>query len=145
MKDFTIIPNNLLQKSQLSISARYLHCVLLRYCGQDEKCFPGQKKLANDFGYSARHIRNLLNELIEAGLVQKRRKGWNKTNTYTVAKNLEIDRKCSSPHIRNVFPFHQGNEVPNKNTYLKEKDKRDVKGFEELRKSLIENRILKYK
>jgi len=137
-KNFTKVPNEILSISQLSIGARYLYCVLLRYCGQDEWCFPGQKTLAEDLSISIRHIRNLLNELIEADLVFKKRQGWNRTNTYRISKKIESKRKDDSLHLGSAFPLHKGNVIPSKKTYLKGKGKRSIKGFEKLRKTLKE-------
>ncbi len=146
MKNFTIVPNELLDKSQLSISARYLLCVLLKYCGQDETCYPAQKTLAKVLGFSDRYIRSLITELEGADLISKKRTGFNKSNTYTVSKKY---RKYGSGHSNNeensnsgklgsAFPLHQGSGVPNKSTYRKETSKRGSdKGFQTLKEAML--------
>ncbi len=141
MKNFTIIPNEILGPSQLSINARYLFCLLRKYCGQKEACFPGQKKLGVDMNLTSRQVRNLLKELIDSGLISSKRFGWNKANSYTVSKELKIDRKGISYHLGSLFPLHDGNTVPPKNTYLKERDKRSIKGMESLREILVKKGI----
>lgn len=146
MKNFTIIPNQIFGQSQLSAQARFLYCVLLKYCGQNEWCFPSQLTLGNILGYSDKHIRTLLNELIEARLVSKERRGWNRSNTYHVQKLLDTGRKPTSvpsqtsrfPHLGNKVPIHNETVVPSINTYLKGKDKRSLKGLEKCRKKLEE-------
>lgn len=160
MKDFTIIPNDMLRNSQLSVHARYLFCVMLRYCGKSDYCFPSQQTLANDLGYSDRHVRDLIKELERAGLVVKTRKGYNRANTYTVAKIIQSDRKSvsslndgnasktrksDSVQLGTMIPIHQGSTLPPNSIYLKGKDNNSVshKGLEKLRKDLIAKGILK--
>lgn len=137
MKNFTIIRNELFGPSQLSIGARYLHCLLLKYCGKDDYCYPSQITLAKDMDISDRQIRNLLKELIQYGLVFKERRGWNRSNTYKVAKAFILDRTKDSFHLGSLFPLHQGDEVPPKSTYLKAKGKRSIKSLEHIRETLI--------
>jgi len=146
MRNFTIIPNQIFEQSQLSVPARYLYCVLLKYCGKNEWCFPSQKTLGGVFGYSDKHIRTLLNELIEVKLISKKRRGWNRSNTYRVVKLLFTDRiptsaliqTPSTPQSGNTVPIHPEPEVPPKSTYLKGKDKNSVKGRERVRQKLVE-------
>lgn len=163
MKGYTKIPNNMLIESQLTIPARYLYCVLLRYCGKDEWCYPSQKTLAKDLGCSDRHVRDLIKELEMQGLVYKKRKGYNRANNYKVAKSLTSDRKSSSIPVRNndsalveqsssaqlgsVFPIHEGTTVPPNSTYLIGKDNNTFNhvGFEKMRQELIKKGILKDK
>lgn len=142
MKNYTKIPNEMLNQSQLSIPARYLYCVMLRHCGQDNHCFPSQATLGEEIGVTDRYVRSLINELISIGIVYKRRLGYNRANTYTVAKDLKRDWKNGSYHLGTKFPLHQGTPVPDKSTYIKGKGKRSIKGFEKLRKDLFEKRII---
>lgn len=143
LKNFTITPNEILDSSQLSIEARYLYLLLLKHCGVDEHCFPSQNKLAEEMDFSDRHIRNLLEELIKAGLIIKHRWGWNRANTYTVAWRLRRDRKSTSYIVGSLFPLHSGDNIPTKNTYLKAKNKRSVKGMKQLKDILIKKGVLK--
>ena len=151
MRNYTKIPNEIFEPSQLSIKSRYLYCVLLKFCGRDDHCFPGQKKLAEILGCSERQIRYLIDELEKSEILLKRRSGWNRTNTYTLTKDLTSNRKPTSAPLRNfishqlgpVIPLHQGIPLPPKSTYLKGKDKRSLKGLEKMRKDLVTKGILK--
>lgn len=160
MKDFTLIQNSLLRPSQLTINARYLLCVLLRYCGNKEYCFPSQVTLGEDLGLSPRQVSVYLKELIHNGLVSKTRSGFNKPNTYKVAKTftvesqkiIAIDKKCSSDtdkkpdstHICGTFPLHTGKELPPNNTYLIVKDNNNFNkvAFEKFKRNLIKKRLI---
>lgn len=139
MKNFTVIPNELLGPTQLSISSRYLVCVLLKYCGQDDYCFPSQVTLAKDLGCTDRQIRNLIRELEREDLINTTRKGFNKSNTYKVAKSFVLhssNRKSVSYQLGSKFPLHQGTNLPPKSTYLKAKGKRNLKRMEQMRERI---------
>lgn len=152
MKGYTKIPNDMLCESQLSIQSRFLYCVLLRYCGNNEWCFPSQKTLAKDLGCSDRYVRELIKELETQGLIFKKRKGYNRANNYKVAKSLTSDRKPSSspdkqiesPQLGSKFPLQQGTITPPNSTYLIGKDNNTFnhKGFEKMRQELIKKGIL---
>ena len=140
MKNFTIVPNEMLYQSQLSIPARYLYCVLLMRCGKNDYCYPSQTNLATNLGITDRHVRTLLNELISGGLVKRERSGFNKANHYTVAKTLIVQRNGTSYQLGSAFPFHQGTTAPTNITYRKGKANKDM---EKMRDYLIRKRILK--
>jgi len=152
MKGYTKIPNNMLIESQLSIPARYLYCVLVRYTGKNEWCYPSQKTLAKDLGCSDRHIRDLIKELENQGLVLKKRKGYNRANNYKVAKSLTSDGKSgsssdkvvTSPQLGSTFPLHQGTTTPPNSTYLIGKDNNtfNQKAFDKFRQDLIEKNLI---
>ena len=146
MKNFTIVPNQVFEQSQLSVQSRYLYCVLLKYCGKNDWCFPSQATLGTVLGYTSKHIRTLLKELVRAELISKERRGWNRSNTYYVVKLLDTDRIPSSPHLGSGVPVHNETTVPPKSTYLKTKDnnKRSIKGRENCRRTLEEIGILKH-
>ncbi|MFA7300798.1 MAG: helix-turn-helix domain-containing protein [Candidatus Shapirobacteria bacterium] len=136
MKNFSMIPNEIFEPSQLSAPAVLLYCVLIKHCGKDDWCFPGQELLAKRVRVSTRYIRDLTDELINAGLVYKTRHGFNQSNTYKVSKHLEIYRNGSSDQIRSIVPLHNGSTLPTINTYLKGKGKRSVKGLSSMKEVL---------
>lgn len=139
---FTIIPNQIFERNQLSLQARFLFCVLLKYCGQDDHCYPSQKTLGKHLGMSDRHVRTIIKELIGSGLIVATRRGFNRSNTYYVAKELDWEkRKSGSYHLGSKYPLQQGNVLPNKNTYLKGKGKTSHKGLEKLGDVLIRKGI----
>jgi len=144
MKNFTLIPNEILGSSQLSIQARYLHLVLMKHCGQAEHCYPSQRTLAEALGCSSRHIRNLLQELIVAGLVSITRSGYNRPNTYKVAKQFIVknDRNSSSYHLGSLVPIYQGTVLPPKNTYTKVKGKSRDRNMQQIKDVLMNKGII---
>lgn len=146
MKNYTKIPNELFQESQLSVNERYLFGLLLKYSGKKDFCFPSQKTLGGIMLLSERYIRKLLQQLKNKGIIHIQRTGFNKPNTYKVSKNLiritdiSTDRKTKSYHIGTPVPLHTGTIIPPKNTYIRGKENINIKNIEELneaRKKLI--------
>ncbi len=119
-------------------------CVLTKYAGQDERCYPSQRTLAKDLGCTDRYVRKLLCELLEAQLITKKRTGFNKSNTYTISKDFVKDhRNNSSPQIGSAYPLHSGNSVPPKNTYRKGKSKRSFeKGMQSIAEVLNKHHVV---
>lgn len=77
--------------------------------------YPGQERLGEYLGCSARHVRTLLNELQEAGWLAVTHRGVTKTNLYTLTKpvdnhrNSTSDRNSSSGQERNSTSGHERN------------------------------------
>lgn len=112
-RNFTQVPNEVLENCDVSISARYLLIVLLRYMMQKDFCFPSQKTLSKDLGFTSRYIRTLLKELECKKYLRKNRFGFNTSNTYIIGPALNW--KYSSYHIGTTVPEYKGTTVPTKN------------------------------
>lgn len=81
-KGFTQVPNFLLTSKKLSAGDKMTFAMLLRYAWQNDYCFPGQQKLAEDLGLSDRSVRTHLKALEAIGLLTIQRRGQGKTNIY---------------------------------------------------------------
>lgn len=82
---FTKFPNAVLRDSNLSVPARLTYAMVASFAyGDKDYCFPGQETLAQHLGVSTRKVRDYLNELVEAGYLEKKRRGFNLTNVYTL-------------------------------------------------------------
>ena len=79
---FTQVPNFILTNKQLSVGAKLAYAMLLKYAWQDDYCFPGQQKLADDMGAGERSIRTYLKELEAVGFLEVKQQGLVKTNLY---------------------------------------------------------------
>jgi hypothetical protein len=99
-KGFTQIPNYILRDHKLSFGARLVYAVLLSYAWQEDSCFPGQERIAEDLGTSDRSVRTYLSELKERGYIDWKQQGLNKTNVYYILDyqplKSEVDRKQAS-------------------------------------------------
>src|SRR5213595_1359515 len=62
-KGFTQVPNHVLVSNRLSPGAKLTYAMLLKYAWQNDRCFPGQQRLANDMGVTDRSVRTYLQEL----------------------------------------------------------------------------------
>ena len=101
---FTQLPNYVLRAKNLSFGAKLSYAVLLSYAWQEDSCFPGQQRMAEDLGTTSRMLRNYLNELKKHSFIDWQRRGLNKTNVYYILDykplKIEADRKPSSDQER---------------------------------------------
>jgi DNA-binding transcriptional ArsR family regulator len=79
---FTQVPNFLLKSKKLSAGDKRTFAMLLSYAWQNDYCFPGQARLAQDLGLTDRSVRTHLKSLEGAGLLAIKRRGQGKTNIY---------------------------------------------------------------
>ncbi len=90
-KGFTQVPNFLLKSKKLSSGDKMTFAMLLSYAWQNDFCFPGQQRLAEDLGLSDRSVRTHLKALEVNGLLAIQRRGQGKTNIYEL--NLASRRR----------------------------------------------------
>lgn len=88
---FTQVPNFLLKSKDLSAGDKLAFAMLLSYAWQNDHCFPGQKRLADDMGLHETNVRKHLKSLQTHGLLEITRRGQGKTNIYTL--NLKPPKK----------------------------------------------------
>lgn len=79
---FTQVPNFILTEPNLSVGAKLTYAMLLRYAWQNDFCFPGQERLANDMGAGKRTVIRFMAELEKAGYIAVTRRGLGQTNLY---------------------------------------------------------------
>lgn len=79
---FTQVPNFILTNPKLSVGAKLAYAMLLKYAWQDDACFPGQTKLAEDMGSGERSVRRYLDELEKSAFLEIVQRGLGKTNLY---------------------------------------------------------------
>jgi hypothetical protein len=81
-KGFTMVPNFLLKANKLSAGDKMAFVMLLSYAWQNDFCFPGQARLAEDMGLDERSVRRHLKALEANELLTISRRGLGKTNIY---------------------------------------------------------------
>ena len=79
---FTQVPNFILVSQKVSVGAKLVYAMLLKYAWQNDYCFPGQEKLADDIGAGKRSVVRWIKELEEAGFLKVKRRGLGKSNLY---------------------------------------------------------------
>jgi len=90
---FTQLPNVVLKNKNLSFGARLSYGILLSYAWQEDSCFPGQDRMAEDLGTTRQSVNDYLRELKEASYIDWKRRGLGKTNIYYILdfKPLKIE------------------------------------------------------
>src|ERR1044072_6963878 len=66
---FTQVPNFLLKSKKLNSGDKMTFAMLLSYAWQNDFCFPGQQRLAEDMGITDRSVRTHLKALESNGLL----------------------------------------------------------------------------
>lgn len=90
---FTQVPNFILVSKKVSVGAKLTYAMLLKYAWQDDYCFPGQDRLADDMGVGKRSIVRWIKELEENSFLKVSRRGQGKSNLYEL--NLKAKSKRS--------------------------------------------------
>jgi hypothetical protein len=79
---FTQVPNFILRNENISVGAKLAYSMFLSYAWNNDHCYPGQEKLAQDMGVGKRSVVTYLQELQKHGLLEVKRRGLGKTNLY---------------------------------------------------------------
>lgn len=79
---FTQVPNFILTNKDLSVGAKLLYAMILKYDWTNQGCFPGQRQLADDMGSGERSVRTYQKELEDAKVLEVTQRGLGKTNLY---------------------------------------------------------------
>jgi hypothetical protein len=95
---FTQVPNFILTNSNISVGAKLAYAMLLKYAWNNDACFPGQVKLADDMGATDRSVRTYLKELETAELLEIKQRGLGKTNLYRL--HLTVKPKSATQSRR---------------------------------------------
>jgi len=126
-----IVPIEIAKRTDLPPGSKLLYAALAHFANKSNQCWPSQPTLANLIGVKQRQLRNLLDKLFEAGLVDWNRRH-NDSNVYqllgnklpvTSTGNILPEDICSE-HRSNILPEHNsnhtstGNKVPTKSLLL---------------------------
>ena len=119
---FTQVPNHVLRSDILTPGAKLAYAMLLSYAWQNDYCFPGQQRLADDMGVTDRSVRTYLQELEKKGFLKIKRQGQGRTNMYELRRpsRLRPSEQQSCPVVLEAldpasnYPYHpesRGNGV----------------------------------
>jgi len=88
------VPNHVLVSDRLSPGSKLEYAMLLKYAWQNDRCFPGQERLANDMGVTDRSVRTYLQELEKQKFITIKQRGLGKPNLYELSLSASaVDRK----------------------------------------------------
>ncbi len=90
-----MVPNFILTNPSISVGAKLLYAMILKYDWSNQGCFPGQQQLAKDMGAGERSIRTYQKELEEAKLLEVTQRGLGKTNYYRL--HVAVPRRTRAP------------------------------------------------
>ena len=99
-RGWTGVPNFILESTKISMGAKLVYAMLLKYAREMDQCFPGQQRLSKDMGSGKRSVVRFIAELESVGLISIQRRGQGRPNLYTIYlkasfwKKREIKQKC---------------------------------------------------
>ena len=85
---FTQVPNSVLRANDLTPASKLTFAMLLSYAWQNDFCFPGQKRLAQEMGAGQRSVVRYIDELEKKGYIKITKRGLGKPNLY----ELRVDK-----------------------------------------------------
>ena len=95
-KGFTQVPNHVLESKEVSPGSKLAYAMLLKYAWQNNYCFPGQERLAEDMGVTRQSANTYLKELRLKGFINIVRRGLGKPNLYELnlrsGKGSDVDK-----------------------------------------------------
>jgi hypothetical protein len=86
---FVMIPEDVLRNLDLSSGAKVLYMFLLSHAREKPTCYPKEATLADEMGLKTRQIRNLMTQLIGAGLVTIEHTDRRRNNTYHLHRQVQ--------------------------------------------------------
>jgi hypothetical protein len=95
-RGWTGVPNFILETPHISVGAKLVYAMLLKYAREMDECFPGQERLAKDMGCGLRSIVRYIAELEKAKLISIQRRGQGRPNLYTVYLKASFWKKHTS-------------------------------------------------
>ena len=106
------LPDVVLANRRLSGGAKLLWARLARYAGVNGVCFPSCQTLGLDLGCSPQQIQRYVAELVHAGFISAKQRGFNKSNTYTFLWHPDLDElPRKEPHRATEPSQHSETDV----------------------------------
>lgn len=102
---FTQVPNVLLRAKKLSCNAKVVYAQLLSYAWTNDRCYPGQERMAEDIGSTKSTVNRAIIELQKTGWLEVKRRGQGKTNIYTL-KYVVNEARVVNKSRKNVADSH---------------------------------------
>lgn len=83
-RGWTGVPNFIQESKEISVGAKLVYAMLLKYAREMDECFPGQDRLAEDMGTTRQSVNTYIRDLRKAKLISVQRRGQGRPNIYTI-------------------------------------------------------------
>ena len=93
---YVLQPRAILKNPNISPGAKNVYSLLIDYGWNNEYCFPGQDRIAEDMGMSVSRINEFIKELESFGVIEITRRGQGKTNIYRIKFRIAKTAKAKS-------------------------------------------------
>lgn len=105
------IPNWLLCRTEITMSAKVVYGRLLQYCNDDGLAWPKIATIAQEVGLSSRQCIRILGELEQTGLIQVVRRGESLSNEYSFLWHEWISESCEQSPVRGDIHDTGGGDI----------------------------------
>lgn len=97
-RTFAPLPNWLLSRKEISLTAKVIYARLLQYKGKKDHAYPGRQQLADECGLGVRTLERAIEELKKFDLIIVKRRGHTRSNMYTFPLHIWMsDNKKYKP------------------------------------------------
>jgi hypothetical protein len=93
----SFIPNWLMNRKEITSTEKLLYARLSQYAGKNGYCYPKQETLAKEIGLKVDAINKSLKNLINHNLIESKRQGLGKPNTYRFLYHTYMDSIVQEP------------------------------------------------
>lgn len=101
---FVQIPKVVISDPTLSSHAKVVYALLLAFAWQNDRCFPGQARLAAMMGITERYLRAAVGQLVRKRLIAVQRRGLGRTNLYVILPLANAYPELKCPEITEFKP-----------------------------------------
>jgi hypothetical protein len=109
---FAPLPNWILSRKEISITAKLIYARLLQYKGKKDHAYPRRQELADECGLELKTVARALRELKKFNLILAKRRGHTQSNIYTFPLHpwMADEKKYNSKNKINTQ--EEGDDVP---------------------------------
>ena len=83
-RGYVSISNKILYNKKVDTTAKVFYWYLLTRCFQKKECFPSGKLIQTDLGISKNSLTKYKKQLVGAGLIKVKKRGWGNADLYTL-------------------------------------------------------------
>lgn len=137
------------------INATGVYMALCRHVGKQQSCFPSKRRIADKLAISERSVYSAIKDLEKWNIIRiesqgRKEDGSFKSLTYFLLDKSQWREKPSAPGAEGTKKrtpsankyTHRRQDVPNKETHIKDTHIRERDEIEKLRKKLLKKKII---
>jgi DNA-binding transcriptional regulator YhcF (GntR family) len=96
------IPLEIMRRTDMSANSKLMYARIAFHIGKNECAWPSRETLSKELGIHLSSVKRALNELSNAGLIQRQQRGHNRTNEYRIVDvaHIQATKESDAAHPR---------------------------------------------